>query len=322
MEFINGKCPKCHGELQIPSDRDTILCMYCGEQINTSEAADEIPPKESIAHKAMKREAIDDEKYQEILAHLDSGLTQMLFDMEKPMSAFTRKTYTENFNSYCEKYHQVLDTFECAYDRAENTSIMLESAAEHFTDAVLKKLEEISKKRLREEQLLDYNMTMVVFFFPAFLERQCKAAKELTEAVAKSWKEHFPQTNLEPASFERINSGFKRRFCYITTAVCESLHKPDDCYELNVLRNYRDIYLMQQKNGEELVMQYYDVAPTIVKHINKKKDRKEIYYSVWTDYLLPCIHLIESDKNEECMVLYQNMVYDLQEKYFCKETRG
>ena len=62
-----------------------------------------------------------------------------------------------------------------------------------------------------------------------------------------------------------IENGLKRSFCYITTAVCKSLNKPDDCYELNLLREYRDQYLDGDKGWRDSCKEYYNIAPTIVK---------------------------------------------------------
>ncbi len=73
---------------------------------------------------------------------------------------------------------------------------------------------------------------------------------------------------------------------------------------------------MNQEEGEEIVQEYYNLAPTIVKHINKKKDSKKIYADIWSDYLSPCISLIEEGKNEECQELYVKMVRGLQKLYF------
>lgn len=243
-------------------------------------------------------------------------LLQMLLEIEKPMEAFKRKTYESNFQSYCNKFENVYRGLEQQAFAAEDKEVFLNETAERFLKGVEESLSEITKKRKKEDKLLDYNMTMVVFFFPSFLEQKSEICAEFPQIVAKCWKEHFPQTNLEPAKFEKINDGFKKHFCYITTAVCTSLNKPDDCYELNLLRSYRDGYLMSQPNGEEMIAHYYDVAPTIVKHIDKRSDSEEIYRGVWENYLSPCIRMIEQDKNEECMEAYGNMVADLQNKYF------
>ena len=65
-----------------------------------------------------------------------------------------------------------------------------------------------------------------------------------------------------------------------------------------------------------MVHAYYDVAPTIVKHIGRRKDAAQIYEGIWQQYLSPCIRLIETNRREECVELYRSMVYDLKERYF------
>ena len=42
MEFIEGKCPKCHEHIQVAPDREKIRCMFCGEEISTEEAVQEL----------------------------------------------------------------------------------------------------------------------------------------------------------------------------------------------------------------------------------------------------------------------------------------
>lgn len=83
-----------------------------------------------------------------------------------------------------------------------------------------------------------------------------------------------------------------------------------------MLRDYRDNYLASLPNGKELIEKYYDVAPTIVKHIDQRADAKEIYCSIWEEYLSPCISLIESGQMETCRKRYEEMVYTLRDKYF------
>ncbi len=168
----------------------------------------------------------------------------------------------------------------------------------------------------REQRQMDYNLAMVIYVFPALLETNEASGKAWIDALAGVWKEHFPKTELKAASSKEINAGFKYRFCYITTAVCECLHKPDDCYELTLLRSFRDEYLLQLQNGEEMVHEYYDVAPSIVKHIDKRADASEIYAEIYGQYLKPCIHMIEQGEHAQCAALYEQMVFDLKERYF------
>lgn len=40
---------------------------------------------------------------------------------------------------------------------------------------------------------------------------------------------------------------------------------PDDCYELTVLRGFRDNYLKNRENGAQDIADYYRNAPQIVR---------------------------------------------------------
>lgn len=249
---------------------------------------------------------------------ISGQLKEMLFATEHPLDYFNREHYADNFTDYCEKFHPVFQDLERSFDTAEDKEVFLSDIAETFAADMEQKLFAIPKKRNRERSLGDYNMSLVVFLFPAFLAQGqgMEGCSRFPQILADQWKKHFPSANLSPASFETINSGFKTSFCYITTAVCESLHKPDDCYELSLLRGYRDTYLVEQPGGQDLIREYYDVAPTIVKHINRRSDRADIYDQIWKQYLQPCIHLIEEGKDDICREVYQTMVYDLKESYF------
>lgn len=104
--------------------------------------------------------------------------------------------------------------------------------------------------------------------------------------------------------------------CYITTAVCEEYMKPDDCYELTKFRNFRDNWLKYQPDGQKLIDKYYKTAPTIVKLINKRPNRKEIYHYLNNTYLSKCLLCIEKKENEKCKILYIEMM-----EYLYKEQK-
>ena len=163
---------------------------------------------------------------------------------------------------------------------------------------------------------MDFNFCLAVYVVPSILEFHQESTDLLTDKVLIAWKEKFPKTNVQATSYDKIQAGFKTKWCYITTAVCETFEKPDDCYELTLLRDYRDTYLASQEDGESVIRAYYDLAPTIVKHINKREDKKAIYEGIWKEYLSPCIRMIEQGDNVRCKELYIKMVYDLEDQYF------
>ncbi len=104
--------------------------------------------------------------------------------------------------------------------------------------------------------------------------------------------------------------------CFITTAVCNSLLKGDDCYELNVFRNFRDVWLKKQSDGLSLIREYYLIAPQIVRNINEQPDSRKIYSDIWDKYLVECLKLLQNKKYNECKNVYISMVRDLKRKYF------
>jgi serine/threonine protein kinase len=103
--------------------------------------------------------------------------------------------------------------------------------------------------------------------------------------------------------------------CFITTAVCEYLNKPDDCYELTILRGFRDNWLAAQPSGEALIKEYYKIAPIIVTALNLSNEKETIYRNLWSKYISPCIKLIELKAYSTCMDLYMEMVNNLKLKF-------
>ncbi len=99
--------------------------------------------------------------------------------------------------------------------------------------------------------------------------------------------------------------------CFITTAVCSSFGKADDCYELSMFRKFRDKWLINQPDGESLITEYYNIAPRIVRKINTLETSKEIYMSIWEKYLKICLFYIEQEKFMECKERYILMIKDL-----------
>ena len=103
--------------------------------------------------------------------------------------------------------------------------------------------------------------------------------------------------------------------CFITTAVCDTLGKPDDCYELTMFRDFRDNWMAVQADGEALIQEYYVIAPKIVSAINQLPNAKEIYQSIWDKSLSSCLRYIEQGKMLACKEKYVEMVDKLRKEY-------
>lgn len=103
--------------------------------------------------------------------------------------------------------------------------------------------------------------------------------------------------------------------CYLTSACVYAKGLPDDCYELETLRSYRDNWLSKQEEGSVLIKKYYEIAPRIVSIINEQKDRKNIYDLIYDRMVKPCVDLIKRGKYIEAKELYKSMTEELEEKY-------
>ncbi|MDR2409902.1 MAG: zinc-ribbon domain containing protein [Bacteroidales bacterium] len=100
-------------------------------------------------------------------------------------------------------------------------------------------------------------------------------------------------------------------WCFITTAVCDYFNKPDDCYELTLLRTFRDFWLTKQHDGKALIGEYYAIAPQIARAIANETDKDNIYGMLYDCYIAPCIKYIENNEFDECKDKYIEMVNSL-----------
>ena len=244
------------------------------------------------------------------------GMKSMLNDIEKPLDSFKKKYYEENFNRVYERYLPTMDAIEQVYTSVLEPEAFIQNMSRALVDTAVEKVNGCAKKSQKESTMMDMNLVMAIYIFPSLLHYRGTSTQPLVDQILADWKEAFPKSNLQAAEYEYIEKGFHKKFCYITTAVCQTFQKPDDCYELTLLRDYRDEYLAKLPEGESIIRAYYDVAPTIVKHINRREDAPAIYENIWKEYLSPCISMIEAGEKEACKDLYIEMVETLQKKYF------
>ncbi|MDR0920007.1 MAG: zinc-ribbon domain-containing protein [Oscillospiraceae bacterium] len=123
------------------------------------------------------------------------------------------------------------------------------------------------------------------------------------------------QRNTTDSTFSTSKKKKSGGLCFVTTAVCEYFNKPDDCYELTTLRSFRDNWLIVQTKGDNLIKEYYDIAPKIVEILNLRSDKDIIYNNLWLNYISPCIKLIELTAYQSCRDLYVEMITNLKNSY-------
>lgn len=244
-------------------------------------------------------------------------LTLLYTDAKERMPYFKRKYYEQAFIKHCAICNDIY--LEIDNETKELNDIerakYIDDLAQDFVDIFAAEYKQISKKGKQISYTTDHNTPLVVYTFPGILNYNAVWSKDLCDSIVQKWNAVFNTMTLSYGTYSDINSGFKTKLCYITTAVCSSLGLSDDCSELVTLENYRDSYLSSTEDGLALIKEYYNIAPTIVKRINRSDNSSDIYESLFNDHISKCLLDIENKNFEACKEKYENMVSELKNKY-------
>jgi hypothetical protein len=97
--------------------------------------------------------------------------------------------------------------------------------------------------------------------------------------------------------------------CFVTTAVCDILGKDDKCFELEILRKFRDEELLTDKGLEKLVFEYYRISPRFVNKILTLEKNKEFAEFLLNEYINNIIENIQNAKKDKAIELYKKMLH-------------
>ena len=103
--------------------------------------------------------------------------------------------------------------------------------------------------------------------------------------------------------------------CFITTAVCSSLNKPDDCDELMTMRWYRDKLKSEDPDMAALISEYYRTAPLVVKKINNDSNPSLVYRQLWEESISKIYHSLKKEEYRDATLRYVDMFEGLCRKY-------
>lgn len=305
MKFVATKCPKCGGDLRVPEDIDNIICMYCGAKLSAEvwKAQQEEPAVQSPEQSSQLTE---------------EALEMFRGDVSNPIGhskRFTRAEYPFSFAQYYDQFVPVLQLFDKAY-RNDPVEQRIDHFGRLLTEVVLTKAGCQNGKIKGLENEMDCINLIVAFMVPAVLKYNRTYANKMADSILAGWNDRFPKTKIGKASYEELNEGFKKKWCFITTAVCESLGKPEDCAELNAFRDFRDHWLSFSRGGQSLIEEYYLLAPILVRRIDTSEDHQQVYQSLWNGHLRRCLYHLEQGEMQACRDEYCNMVDELRMRYF------
>lgn len=109
--------------------------------------------------------------------------------------------------------------------------------------------------------------------------------------------------------------------CYLTTAMVDVLELPDDTFCLEVLRKYRDTYLINTEDGPAILNDYDTVGSIISERIKNDENCFGIATTMYHQYISPAVQNILQGNNETALEIYENMTLDLMDHYEIERSK-
>lgn len=304
MDYVMKNCPQCNRELPVPAELKECICMYCGEHfLIEEEPAPELGAEE--LQELNNAYQISLERVSDLVNHY-----------EKLLQRFTREAYPSSFMEYARLGEEILLPINRYIELSEEARITVPARVSEILMSTIEKTIRTNKGIIHKNSksvLIDqHRFFLAVYLIPMLGYLKLGLCDALAECIMEDWRRRYPKCEFKKATYEELSAGFLRKgFCFITSAVCDTLDKPDDCYELMKFREFRDQYLMKSEYGRRLVKEYYRSAPRIVTYINMQKGSEESYQMLWDKYLKPCLKDLENGRKRRCRNRYVRMVREL-----------
>ena len=302
--FTEGTCPKCGGRLQVPADMQQVICMYCGERFDVSRLII-----------AGSREA-EDIRRADAAELVERRMPKLADDHHHLMDLFTRHTYKTAFDEYKGRQKDLIDAVDYLSSQQEDPDKYISQQVSRFLVGLVREINEEKQGKGRADAQLvmhHYVMMLTVYVVPMLVDLHMETADKMADEIIRQWKALFPKYPFKKGKFEIFNKSFRKTvLCFITSAVCRSLGRPDDCEELRTFRDFRDSYMMQTPERMQDVRHYYEIAPAIVEAIDAREDATQIYQRIWKEDLSPCFVAIKTGRYEQAHRLYREMTERLE----------
>jgi hypothetical protein len=275
--------------------------MYCGEHFRIEEE----PPVAEVSIDLSELTA----SYQAAFVRIE----ELINHYDKLLPKFTSDGYRRSFEEYAILGEDILRPIDQYTRTAEELWNQIPGEISEELMTVIERNIASNKGFLTKQPksvLIDqHRFFLAVYLIPMLSYLKLEISDALAERIIEDWKKRHPKCEFKKSTYDELASGFIRKgFCFITSAVCDTLNKADDCYELESFRQFRDQYLLSSEAGQRQVEEYYRTAPRIVAYLNMQPDSEERYQKIWKKYLKPCLKDIERGRNKRCRNRYVRMV--------------
>lgn len=136
------------------------------------------------------------------------------------------------------------------------------------------------------------------------------------ECFCTHYCKYYPKSDPACKYFDRKSDCNLRSNCFLTTAMCNIFGFEDDCYGLNVMRDFRDTILIADRKYYPLLAEYEVVGPIISNELYNDSYREEVAGYYFENYIYDIIINLTTVKNyEEAVNKYVEMVNDMKRMY-------
>lgn len=146
---------------------------------------------------------------------LSQEFAGLLIDNPDPKKYFSKKKYASYFEEYCQSHETLFQKIASAYELSEEKEVFLKQLSQAIATQARQDVDHCKglKKENRKGEL---NLFMVTSIFPALLKQESDYSTPLCEQIVSAWKECFPETELGYSSYEKLTSGFRSFWGFLT----------------------------------------------------------------------------------------------------------
>lgn len=314
MAFHSARCPSCKKEIQVPDDVDTSICMYCGQSIVINDAIS-INAGPSIANLlGMARTAYaggnhaEAEAYFNRVLELDPTISEAWLGKGKAagwQSSLVNMRFGEVIAAFS---HAIATVQESEKDITVQSCVTEANVIVVALYGIARKhmLEYVSLPNIWADYLGQVNQMLstletVSTWLPdrTTFENIVHLCKDNIEGV--TYRDQFDNNmskgwHLSP-DYEAIT---RKRLDYAAnklreidpsyTAPDAEAKKPDSCFVItatmgdphhptvNLMRKFRDQWILKRRGGSQFVSWYYKHGPAIARLVGKKRIFQKISY--------------------------------------------
>jgi len=135
------------------------------------------------------------------------------------------------------------------------------------------------------------------------------------ECYCTHFNKYYPKGDRACSRFEH-RTDYVPSGCFLTTTICDMLGMEDNCYGLNVMRNFRDTILVNDPRHYPLVAEYEVVGPIISENMKNDEYGVEVAEYYFENYIYDIVMNLSTRRDyNEAVEKYVEMVNDFKRMY-------